>query len=62
MSEASRPKFDAWNTPWGNITWDGENPFSQEEIDSWNAMTDEELRRLTETSAEREARGGKKAG
>jgi len=44
------------------MTWDGESPFSKEEIDSWNEMTDEELRRLTETSAEREARGGKKAG
>jgi hypothetical protein len=62
MSEALRPKFDAWNTPWGTMTWDEESPFSQEEIDSWNAMSDEELRRLTETSAEKAARGGKKAG
>lgn len=62
MNKGSRPKFDAWNTPWGNMTWDGDNPFSQEEIDSWNAMTDEELRRLTETTAATKTLEGKKAG
>jgi hypothetical protein len=64
MSEESdHTPFDAWNTPWGNMTWtcdEGDEPFSQEEIDSWNKMTPEELAHLTRqasamTAAELEA-------
>jgi len=45
--------YDQSVTPWGHITWDGDPPFTQEQIDKWNnrAKEEEEARGNEQTQA-----------